>query len=427
MHEEGILVQQDDLKSINYYKRATLSPLVSPPISSLAHYLVGINYRLGDLGLKQDVTTAFKYLTISSNLGYPPAQRALGIMYAKGIGTEKDPIQSRTLFESAASQGDIRSLTLLAHTQETIDLYQKAAKAGSLSCQLALAQLFQTNYQHELALKWFQVASKSAPTTAAKISISDSGSLEQRNTARLMVARYTYNGWGIEKDVPWAINELKELSDQGFTDAHYWIAAWYEEEKDLEKSFALYTKGAVAGDVDCQFQVAYMLSNGYQSKDKWIKDIEAAFPWYLKAAERGHKTAQYSIGLYYENGLFRNVDIQKAMYWYTFAAEQGMTLAMIRLARLLDSPDQAIHWLTNAIDKGDVSALRELATIYKNGLIDGDQQQKAFNLFQKAADKNDAMSWHALSEFYEQGVVVPVNLEKAVSCLEKGEALGYSV
>lgn len=429
MHEEGILVQRDDLKSINYYKRATLSPCVSSSISSFAHYLVGINYRLGDLGLEQDFDTAFKYLTISSNLGFSHAQRALGVMYAKGIGTKKDLNLSHKLLESASSQGDLRSLSLLAHTKETLDLYQKSAEMGSISCQLALAFLLQSKHQYTLAFKWFQTAAKVTPTTSSKNPVPDSN-LEQRNTARLMLARYTYNGWGVEKNVPWAIEELKDLSANGFTDAYYWLAAWYEEEeeeKDLEKSLALYTTGAIAGDVDCQFQVAYLLSNGYQSNNNYIKDVESAFSWYLKAAENGHKTAQYSTGLYYENGLYIPADIEKAIYWYTCAAKQGITLAMVRLARLIKSQEEVVYWLTKAMDKGDISALRELATFYKNGLIEGNQQQEAFDLFQKAADKNDAMSWHALSEFYEQGVIVPVNFEKAVSCLEKAEALGYSV
>ncbi|KAI7894148.1 uncharacterized protein EV154DRAFT_579951 [Mucor mucedo] len=427
LHEEGILVQQDDLKSINYYKRAAISPCISPPISSFAHYLVGINYRLGDLGLEQDTNIAFKHLTISSNLGFSHAQRALGLMYAKGIGTEKNLNLSHKLLESASSQGDLRSLSLMAHTKETLDSYHEAAEMGSLSCQIALAFLLQSKHQYTLAFKWFQIAAKGTPTTSSKKYGPDS-SLEQCNIARLMLARYTYNGWGVKKDVSWAINELKELSANDFKEAHYWLAAWYEEEKDLDKSLALYTKGAISGDVDCQFQVAYMLSNGYQSNSTCIKDVEAAFSWYLKAAENGHKTAQYSAGLYYENGLFMSVDLKKAIYWYTRAAKQDITLAMVRLARLVKSTDKVVYWLTTAIDKGDISALRELATFYKNGLIEGYQQhQEAFDLFQKAAYRDDAMSWHALSEFYEQGIIVPVNLEKAVSCLEKAEVLGYSV
>ncbi|KAI9246147.1 hypothetical protein EDC94DRAFT_627566 [Helicostylum pulchrum] len=430
LHEEGILVEQDNSKAIEYYKRATLSPFAYPSILALAHYLVGINYHLGELGLTPDTTKALDHLTKSSHLGYAPAQRTLGIMYAEGIGIEKNVEQSRILFQLAASQGDIRSLGFIAHTEKTLDAYERAARAGSLSSQIALAQLYQSKHQHALALKWFEIASHSTHVDQISILKMSLGYLYQRSTARLMVARYRYNGWGgVKRDMVWAVKELMDLSSADFSESHYWLAAWYEEVKcDLEEAYSLYMKGAISNDIDCQFQVAYMLSNGFATSDgNLIKDTEAAFGWYIKAAERGHKTAQYSVGLYYENGLYINVDIKKAIYWYKLASSNNMTLAMVRLARLLDNPTECVEWLTRAIDQDDVSALRELATFYKNGLIEGGDQQKAMYLFQQAAGKNDAMSWHALSEFYEHGIIEPVNLEKAVSCLMKAESLGYSV
>lgn len=444
LHEEGILVQGDDRKAIDYYKKATLVPLASDSVRSLAHYLVGINYRLGDLGLEQDNGIAFFHLTKSSKLGYAPAQRALGVMYAEGIGTPKDPQKSYALFESAASTGDARALYLMANTtlsgpKVAVELYEKAAKLGSIAAQLALAQYYQHIQQHAVAFEWFEKASKSTPARhrhPRHISILDFsvGFLAQRNTARLMVARYRYNGWGnVEKSTSWAFKEFKALSDEDYADAYYWLAAWYEEiDNNLDLAFQYYKKGAVAGDTDCQFQVAYMLSNGYRNKEwKLIKDMEESFSWYMSAAKRGHVTAQYCLGLFYENGLLMECNISDAIYWYTLAAESNMTLAMVRLARLLEDTQEAIHWLKKAIAIGDLSALRELATFYRNGLINEevDAQKIAFDLFQDAANQGDPMSWHALSDFYEESThsVVPVNFEMAIACLKKAEDLGYPV
>lgn len=444
LHEEGILVQGDDIKAIDYYKKATLVPLASDSVRSLAHYLLGINYRLGDLGLEQDHGLAFFHLTRSSKLGYAPAQRALGVMYAEGIGTPKDPQKSYALFESAASTGDARALYLMANTtlsgpKVAVELYEKAAKLGSIAAQLALAQYYQHIQQHAVAFEWFEKASKSTPARhrhPRHISILDFsvGFLAQRNTARLMVARYRYNGWGnVEKNTAWAFKEFKALSDEDFSDAYYWLAAWYEEiDNNLDLAFQYYKKGAVAGDIDCQFQVGYMLSNGYRNKEwKLIKDIEESFFWYTNAAKRGHVTAQYCLGLFYENGLLMECNINDAIYWYTLAAESNMTLAMVRLARLLEDTKEAVHWLKKAIAIGDLSALRELATFYRNGLINEevDAQRIAFDLFRDAADQGDPMSWHALSKFYEESTnsVVPVNFEMVISCLKKAENLGYPV
>ncbi|KAL9548085.1 hypothetical protein MBANPS3_005845 [Mucor bainieri] len=492
LHEEGILVERDDKKTMEYYTRASNAPCASTSILSLAHYLVGINYRLGDLGLEQDFGLALEHLTLSADAGYAPAQRALGLMYAEGIGTPKDDIKATRLFERAAHQGDIRSLGLLTNQRQqpqasnlasAFSLYEKAAKAGSLAAQLSLAELLQRTGQHALAFKWFETASKNAPTAnnkQQKMSILDFsvGFVSQRNLARLMVARYRYNGWGsVRQDRLWAFEEFRTLSINGYPDAHYWLAACYEEgvsqqqqqesddddddddglassscwivKPDLDLAFALYTRAAEAGDMDGQFQTAYMLSNGIGVN----KDVDAAFPWYTKAAEQGHKTAQYSVGMYYENGLGIPADLDKARQWYALAAEE-LPMAMVRLAKVLmrlddskETVEQATDWLKRATEQGDATALREMGTLYKNGLIDLeattttttttlllDRHRIAFSYYQQAADKDDALSWHALSKYYEgyynteekDETVVPASFEKAVMCLEKAQDLGYA-
>lgn len=472
LHEEGTLVEKDDNKTIEYYTRATNAPISSTSILSLAHYLVGINYRLGGLGLEQDFALALEHLTLSADAGYAPAQRALGLMYAEGIGTPKDNIKANILFEKAANQGDIRSLGLMANQQHhqqpnnlasAISLYEKAAKDGSLAAQISLAGLLQRTGKHALAFKWFETASKNAPTANSKhqkISILDFsvGFVSQRNLARLMVARYRYNGWGsVKQDRLWAFEEFRALSANGYSDAHYWLAACYEEgvqelqksdvhqwiaKPNLDLAFELYTKAAEAGDMDGQFQVAYMLSNGIGVP----KNVNAAFSWYIKSAEQGHKTAQYSLGMYYENGLGIPVNLEKAKQWYELAVEE-LPMAMVRLAKVLISLgngttaiNEATDWLNKAIENGDVPALRELATMYKNGLINLESSATttlekyriAFNYFQQAADKGDALSWHALSKFYEgyydteDEIIVPRSFGKAVMCLKKAEDLGYA-
>lgn len=520
MHEEGIFVQQDNQKAIEFYLKATKVTFAPIFTRSLAHYLVGIKHYLGEVGLEQSDSMAYQHFLASANLGYAPAQRMLGLMYCTteeqvdGSVTTKDLTKANDLFQSAASQGDVRSLSLIAHTtaaqkeeegglKSVIELHENAAKAGSLSSQLSLAQLYLNTGRFTLAYKWYEIASKSTPTTlpTAKINYSNQqqknqqrhhyrrlrrstrrvteekqqqqpsldiisiGFLAQRNTARLMVARSKLNGWyGVQQDPLCAFQEFYALAhDEEFSDAFYWLAACYEEgivdingkvlvEPDMDLAFEWYSKSAHTGDIDSQFQVAYMLANGYQSnkqEGRFVKNREAAFEWYMKAAERGHAMSQYSIGLYFEHGLDREVDMKIAIDWYEKAAQQGeVTLAMVRLARLLiamtmDNVPKAYDWLKRAILKGDVSALRELATFYKNGLMifsfveaqEGNhelllqqQQKRAFDVFQQAANQGDAMSWHALSRYYEAGLgsVIPVDLEKSVLCLQRAEELGYS-
>lgn len=375
-------------------------------------------------------------------------------MYAKGIGTIKNDAKAKKLFQKAASQGDIRSMGLAAdhdydcHNKITsaIRLYEKAAKLGSLTAQLSLAELFQRTGQLDKAFQWFDRASRNTPGQE-RISILDFnvGFVSQRNTAQLMVARYRYNGWGVRQDPLLAFQTFKKLSENGFSDAHYWLAACYEEgilkadgsdewlvHPNLPLAFEIYLQSANSGDIDGQFQVAYMLSNGVGVP----KDTVAAFIWYQKAADKGHTIAQYSLGMYYEHGLGVPQDLEKAKEWYQLAAAKGSQLATVKLAKvlvLLGSSSLSLNWLKKAIDMGNVPALREMATLYKNGLIEnenGDNYEAAFNYYQMAAEKDDALSWYALSEFYQgyynsaEEAVVPENPDEAVRCLEKSIELG---
>jgi TPR repeat protein len=468
LHEEGILVSKDVSFSIDCYKRATEAPFTPLSVSSLAHYLVGIKYRLGDLGLGRDYVIALKHLTLSADAGYVPALRALGLMYSEGIGVPQDKRKANDLFQKAASQGDIRSLGLMtthqvskkrkSTTSSAVTLYEKAAKAGSLSSQLSLAELLQYSGQYALAFQWFQTAASDLLSNEQedKISVLDLsvGFITQRNIARLMVARYIYNGWGgVIRDRMRAFKEFESLSKAGFSDAHYWLAACYEEgvtededtmayvvEPDLKRAYGIYMQSAKAGDVDGQFQIAYMMSNSIGC----TKNLEDALVWYTRAAEQGHTMAQLSVGMYYEHGLVNPIDLDIAKKWYQLAAANNETKAMVKLAKVLvelDHIQDAFQWLRKAIDGGNVPALRELANLYINSLTNEKNEslsvtqrhRLAFGYYQKAAEKNDALSWHALSKFYEGSyeededeAIVPVSFEKAVMCLTKAEELGCS-
>ncbi|KAI8879228.1 HCP-like protein [Backusella circina FSU 941] len=454
LHEQGTLVEQDFSKSIQYYQKATEVPSGSATVTALAHYLVGINYRLGNLGLERDDAVARKHFQVASDLDYAPAQRALGLMYAQGEGVIKDENKAYSLFEKAATKGDVRSLGLMAHQLEhqegckinidlALSLYKKAAETGSVATQLALAELLQRKGHHTQAFKWFIRAANETQSVNSKgvSSILDLNIslLQQRHAACLMIARYRFNGWGgIEKDPSWAFQEIKRLAlDENYTEAYYWLAACFEEGiengilmPDAGQAFEYYEIAALSGDLESQFQVAYMLSNGYWKntggEGKLTKDRETAFTWYSQAADRGHKTAQYSVGLYYEKGLLPvQKDLIKAKDWYERAAIQDMTIAMIALGCLvIDEKSDALFWFKKAADKGDVSALREMAWAYENKW---NEPENAFKLYQQAAEKDDAVAWQTLSHFYELGLAgQEIDIDMAIHCLEKANRLGYT-
>ncbi|KAI9499460.1 hypothetical protein BDB00DRAFT_794051 [Zychaea mexicana] len=449
---------QDNLRAMAYYQRAAATATADRDLA-LAHYLVGINYRMGDLGLAMDAARAVQHLTVSANAGYAPAQRALGLMHARGIGTPKDEVKAHVLYNKAALQGDIRAMGLLAEQNEhgrgcimdlknALQLYEKAANAGSVAAQLSLAELLQRIGRRAQAFPWFEKVANASLSGDNELNIE---LIQQRNTARLMVARYRLQGWGgIEKKIAWAFNELITLADcDHFVDAYYWVAACYEEgvfvQPNILKAFEYYEKAATNGDTDGQFQVALLLANGVSEPPVVLikRNPAKAFEWYVKAADAGHRTAQYSLGLYYAKAIppITEIDSDKAANLFERAASQGLVVAMVQLAKLMLATDsgqeqEALYWLRRAASQGDAAGMRELAAAYESGAASafikensGDVNNMraiALQLLKKAAEeKSDALSWCAMARYYEDGWSVPVDLQQAIRCYAQAESLGY--
>ncbi|KAG2220900.1 hypothetical protein INT45_013029, partial [Circinella minor] len=469
---------QDDQRAMAYYQKAATTATSDRDLA-LAHYLVGINYRMGDLGLTMDASRAVQHLTVSANAGYAPAQRALGLMHAQGIGVLKDDVKAHQLYQKAVAQGDIRAIGLLAEQNEhgrgcimdlknALKLYNKAANAGSVAAQLSLAELLQRIGHRAQAFTWFEKVANTSSSSLPPSSLSTTNEndnnnnnnssdlnidfIQQRNTARLMVARYRLQGLGgVEKKIAWAFNELITLADcDHFIDAYYWVAACYEEgvfvQRNIRKAFEYYEKAATHGDTDGQFQVAFMLANGVSEPPVvFIKRNHAkAFEWYSKAADAGHKTAQYSLGLYYLNAIqpVTKIDNEKAAHLFERAASQGVIVAMIQLAKIMlksnsGQEQEALYWLRRAASQGDAAGMRELAAAYESGVaasfIKDDNNDTtnmraiALQLLKKAAEeKNDALSWVAMARYYENGWSVLVDIPQAIHCYSQAESLGYS-
>ncbi|KAI8076907.1 uncharacterized protein BX664DRAFT_344219 [Halteromyces radiatus] len=477
LYEEGELVDRNATLAIQHYEAAISNHTIPSNDKQviLAHYFIGINYRLGNL-VPQNHSTALKHLELASKGGYAPAQRALGLMYLEGISVNKNESIAYEWFTKAAMQGDVQALGLLgqqaerrghsdADIQSAINMYKQAALSGSVTAQLSLAHLLLRTDRHAEAFPWFQLAATN-DISSVKESTGDStcmnkinlnvGHVRQRNVARLMVARYKFNGWGgVDINRTLAYQEFFQLSQEQFSDAYFWVAACYEEgvqnqdgsiivETNPQKAFDYYMKSALAGDVDGQFHVALMLANGVSSSGQSIieKDPVQAFKWYCKAAERGHPTAQYSLGLFYERGLspVENVQLTMAKCWYERASHQHHTTSMISLAQLLlleestVSHQEALHWLHTAAtkdqDKNYTAALRSLAGVFEQGKIavvqsDPDRYQKGWLLLQKAADKGDHLAFVDMARYHEHGLGVETNIQNALECLIQSEKLGY--
>ena len=97
---------------------------------------------------------------------------------------------------------------------------------------------------------------------------------------------------------------LKQLAEQGDPKAQFELGAIYyfpldeSIKKDINEAFKWYTKAALQGQVEAQYNLGVMYDQG-----KGVpKNYSDAYKWYKLAAEQGFANAQYNLGVMYYRG-----------------------------------------------------------------------------------------------------------------------------
>ncbi len=126
---------------------------------------------------------------------------------------------------------------------------------------------------------------------------------------------------------------LKQLAEQGDPKAQFELGAIYyfpldeSIKKDINEAFKWYTKAALQGQVEAQYNLGVMYDQG-----KGVpKNYSDAYKWYKLAAEQGFANAQYNLGVMYDQGYGIPKNYAQAIKWYKLAAEQGFANAQYNL------------------------------------------------------------------------------------------------
>jgi len=122
---------------------------------------------------------------------------------------------------------------------------------------------------------------------------------------------------------------------------------------------------------------------------------------------------------------------EEAHGWLLKAAEKGNVSAMGNLAALYANGQgvgqdyaKAIGWYEKAADKGDTVAMTDLGRLYAEGLGAPQDYARAKSLYEKAAGKGDAVAMTSLGRLYGSGRGVTQDYATAVSWYEKGAEKG---
>ena len=123
---------------------------------------------------------------------------------------------------------------------------------------------------------------------------------------------------------------------------------------------------------------------------------------HLQRANNGDACAQFNMGYQF----YTQQDYPESERWYAKAAEQGVSRAAFEIAmlyrdKLLPGDDsERKRWLNQAAEQGFTQAQVELGIDYLDNPGDQDERYQAMHWFEQAADQGDIQSQYLLGELY---------------------------
>jgi len=124
----------------------------------------------------------------------------------------------------------------------------------------------------------------------------------------------------LKGDYETAANEFMQLAERGDHRAMYALGSMYSAghgvEKDLKKSFKLFSEAAKNGRADAMYKLGLMYEQGLGLK----QNAKKAIRYYQKSAKKGYPLAQYRFGLMYEKGFGVTQNSINAYAWLVIAA-----------------------------------------------------------------------------------------------------------
>ncbi len=201
-----------------------------------------------------DYTTAVSLLEPLAKKGDADAQNALGILYARGLGVERD-------------------------YDEALRWYQKAVSQGHVKAQVNLGELYVdgkgVEQDHAKAASLFLLSAK-----------------EGNARAQLRLGLLYDKGLGVQRDYSIAAKWYRKAAEQGDATAQGLLGAMYAKGEGVEKDYSLammwYRKSAEQGHPVSQYNLGHMFEHG----EGVVADKVEAEKWYRMAAEKGHAGAE---------------------------------------------------------------------------------------------------------------------------------------
>ncbi len=325
--------------------------------------------------------TAYHYLcTLLSDRLDMQARMILGMLYAEGVGCEKNPKQALLLLSSAASHGNKEAAKQLG------DIYL----TGSI-----------VEVDVELALENYRLAAKLGMTNAYE-SMGDvyhEGRLVPKDIVRAVELYDLAAAEGYESARAKA-TEIRETRERNYRQA---LAA---DGVDNTEAFRCYAISAEMGYVPAYKGLARCFELGLGTK----KDRRKAHGWYMSAVENGDRSAIYPLALCYSRGIGVEFDFKTAVELLKMAKRMGSPEAEAELRTLYERKKK--HMARAAYAMGmELLYMRKFA-----------EAERVLIACLKAGHAKGIYTLGCINEF---GLGVPTNRERAFKLYECSFDLGF--
>ena len=216
-------------------------------------YNIGMSYDSAN-----DITNSVKYLKLSADKNYAPAECMLGVIYYAGFGDiQKDYVLAFQYFSKSA-----------AKSYDEAIFYKATFYYNGNGVEQNLAEAFNL---------WKSIAEK--------------GHIRAQNN----VGMCYMNGVGISKNEAEGIKWLELASEQGYSEAQFSIGNAYFTgngvSTDYSKAAKWFEMGAVQNNPACQYALGVFYENGLGV----TKDIDKAIDYYKKSSDQGTYEAKKAL------------------------------------------------------------------------------------------------------------------------------------
>ena len=149
--------------------------------------------------------------------------------------------------------------------------------------------------------------------------------------AKYKLGKMLLNGDGVEKDIPKAIEWLKQAAVEENEFAEYALGRLYLKGAEVEKNDVVAEEYLLKAAKHGNKYAEYILGKEYLRGENFPKDVQKAIDYLKRAAEKGFDFAEYELGKIYLFGNDAPKDTETALAYLNSAAANGNEYAQALL------------------------------------------------------------------------------------------------